>query len=431
MAKIFVIDEFNPQDAAMLQALYSRSPRSVSEHIAKVKESGSGKFMEKFYVGYGHASIADCGSTTIFIEGISILADKAIQDWPLYSGQETSTRYVDMSKQPIIDPLQTPQSKNILDDWLNFYISSQPIMESFLAAKYPRQAEEKEEVYEKAIKARVFDIMRGFLPAGITTQLSWHTNLRQAYDKLSWLRHNPIPEIREIAEKILALLKEKYPQSFSHQIVDEQEDFREKTASRYAYYLPENSIGEFSLKTNIIPAEFVKYRDIIESRPAKTGLPHFLAELGNVTFDFLLDFGSFRDIQRHRNGVCRMPLLTTESGFNSWYLGELPESLREEAQALISRQKADINQLKATNELRQYYIALGFNVPCRVTYGLPSTVYVTELRSGRMVHPTLRNIALKMRDALLKEFPDLVMHCDLTPSQWDVSRGLQDIVEKK
>jgi len=150
-----------------------------------------------------------------------------------------------------------------------------------------------------------------------------------------------------------------------------------------------------------------------------------------VTFDFLLDFGSFRDIQRHRNGVCRMPLLTTESGFNSWYLGELPESLREEAQALISRQKADINQLKATNELRQYYIALGFNVPCRVTYGLPSTVYVTELRSGRMVHPTLRNIALKMRDALLKEFPDLVMHCDLTPSQWDVSRGLQDIVEKK
>lgn len=430
MAKIFVIDEFNPQDSAMLQALYSRSPRSVSEHVAKVRESGSGKFMEKFYVGYGHASIADCGSTTIFIEGVSILADKAIQDWPLYSGQETSTRYVDMSKQPIIDPLQTTQSKSILDAWLNFYISSQPTMESFLAAKYPRQPEENGEVYQKAIKARGFDIMRGFLPAGITTQLSWHTNLRQAHDKLFWLRHNPIHEIRDIAENISAMLKEKYPHSFSHQIVDEQEDFRKKVSGRYAYYLPDEAIDEFSLRTNIVPAAIARYRDIIEGRPPKTGLPHFLAELGNVTFDFLLDFGSFRDIQRHRNGVCRMPLLTAESGFNEWYLSELPENLGQEAQALIAQQKGAITQLEAPAAIKQYYIALGFNVPCRVTYGLPAAVYVIELRSGRMVHPTLRAIALKMRDALLGKFPDLVLHCDLTPSQWDVSRGLQDIVEK-
>lgn len=105
MANIFIYDEFNPEDTAMMQALYSRSPKSVAEHVEKVKKTGSGKFMEKFYVGYGHQSIADCGSTTIFIEQISILADKAIQDWPLYSGQETSTRYVDMSKQLIIDPL--------------------------------------------------------------------------------------------------------------------------------------------------------------------------------------------------------------------------------------------------------------------------------------------------------------------------------------
>jgi thymidylate synthase ThyX len=58
--------------------------------------------METFYVGYGHASIADCGSTTIFIEGISILADKAIQDWQLYSGQETSTRYIDREDKQLL-----------------------------------------------------------------------------------------------------------------------------------------------------------------------------------------------------------------------------------------------------------------------------------------------------------------------------------------
>jgi thymidylate synthase ThyX len=236
MAKIFVYDEFSPEDTAMMQALYSRSSQSVVEHVEKVKQAGSGKFMEKFYVGYGHASIADCGSTTIFIEGISTLCDKAIQDWPLYSGQETSTRYVDMSKQPVIDPIGTDQSKAILDEWMSFYIDSQLPMEEFLIQKYPQKEGEDEIIYKKAIKARVFDILRGFLPAGITTQLSWHTNLRQAWDKLALLRHCPLQEVKQIAEDILLKLKEKYPNSFSHQPKEEQKKYREYLGQKCFYY---------------------------------------------------------------------------------------------------------------------------------------------------------------------------------------------------
>src|SRR3989344_5924667 len=172
--KVFVYDEFNPEDAA-----------SVVEHVEKVKQSGSGKFMEKFYVGYGHASIADCGSTTIFIEGVSMLVAKAEQDWPLYSGQETSSRYIDMSKQAIIDPIGTPLSRQRLDRWMEFYTESQQVVTEHLRIKYPRRPDADEAGYERAVKARTFDILRGFLPAGVTTQLSWHTNLRQAYDKLA------------------------------------------------------------------------------------------------------------------------------------------------------------------------------------------------------------------------------------------------------
>ena len=43
--KIFIYDEFSPEDVAMMQALYSRSSASVVEHAQKVKETGSGKFM--------------------------------------------------------------------------------------------------------------------------------------------------------------------------------------------------------------------------------------------------------------------------------------------------------------------------------------------------------------------------------------------------
>lgn len=430
MAKIFLYDEFNPEDNAMLQALYSRSAESVEEHVKKVRETGSGKFMERFYVGYGHASIADCGSTTLFIEGLSIIADKAVQDWQLYSGQETSTRYVDMAKQPIVDPLKTEKSKEILNRWMEFYVGSQERMHQHLREKYPRKPDEDEAMYEKAIKARTFDIMRGFLPAGITTQLSWHTNLRQAWDKLAIMRHNPLPEIREIAENILAKLKEKYSHSFSQVLDERQEQYRKYFNWKYNFYKAQNPV-EFKVSASIKSEDLEKYKDILFWRPIKTGLPNFLAELGNITFEFLLDYGSFRDIQRHRNGVCRIPLLTTDFGFNSWYLEQLPNDLRTEAEKLIEEQKARIAGLEAEPKYLQYYIAMGFNATCKVSYGLPATVYVVELRSGKAVHPTLRRIAHKMRESLLKMFPDLVLHCDMDMDDWDARRGLQDITEKK
>jgi thymidylate synthase ThyX len=152
--KVFIYDEFGPQDTAMMQALYSRSAESVEVHAEKVKASGSGKFMEKFYDGYGHASIADCGSTTLFIEGVSMLVAKAIQDWPLNSGQETSSRYIDMSKQKLVDPIGTSDSKKILEKWMKFYTESQGEVEKHLIEKYARKPGEDEAVYLKAIKAR-------------------------------------------------------------------------------------------------------------------------------------------------------------------------------------------------------------------------------------------------------------------------------------
>lgn len=429
MSNIFIYDEFNPEDAAMMQALYSRSPKSVTEHVEKVKASGSGKFMETFYVGYGHASIADCGSTTIFIEDISIIGDKAIQDWPLYSGQETSTRYIDMGNRAIIDPVASAESKEILDIWMKFYNDNQERIQNFLMTKYPRREDENEIVYGKAIKARGFDIMRGFLPAGITTQLSWHTNLRQAWDHIALLRHHPLPEVKETAEKILAILKEKYSHSFSHILMNEQESYRDAFVNKYSYF-PPTETQDFSFSSTIKLEDLAQYQELLDGRPPKTGLPIFLGDLGLCNFKFILDFGSFRDIQRHRSGVCRMPLLTTELGFNSWYLEQLPEDMRAEAIELIANQKTKIDALKTNPENKQYYIGLGFNVDCQFSFPLPAAVYVTELRSNRTVHPSLRNIAHKMHAALSQSFPNLKLHSDLDLDDWDVRRGLADITSK-
>jgi len=47
-------------------------------------------------------------------------------------------------------------------------------------------------------------------------------------------------------------------------------------------------------------------------RPPKLNCRKYVAEAGELQFEFLLDFGSFRDLQRHRAVVQRMPFLLTK-----------------------------------------------------------------------------------------------------------------------
>lgn len=437
MAKIYVHDEFGPESLAMMQALYSRSPESVEKHAKRVLESGSANFMKSYYVGYGHASIGDCGTTTLFFEGVSILAAKAIQDNPLYSGQETSTRYIDFSKQPLYNPLGSTESKILQKRWIDFYVSATEVVRSYLKEQFPKQPNQDDKIWEKAINARGFDVLRGFIPAGATTQLSWSTNLRQAHDKLTLLRLHPLQEVRLIAEQAYKTLSDKYPSSFSHADQSEQIAYYSKFTNEINYSNYTGEIiaeGDFIYDTDISNKllELGAY-DVISQRPKAARLPRYISKFGRYTCKFLLDYGSFRDLQRHRNGLCRLPILTREYGFNSWYLSQLPGKLRAEADALLEEQLDLINRIEEAHELSahdlQYFLPMGFNILCELVYDLPEMVYVAELRSSSTVHPTLRKVALKIRDTIRNQHPALRLYTDDSEDVFDVRRGRQDIEE--
>jgi thymidylate synthase ThyX len=440
--KLLIVDDLAPEDLAMLQALYSRSAESAEVHLEKVQKAGSGKFMSRFYVGYNHKSIADCGTTTMFIEGVSTLAAKAVQDWPLYSGQETSTRYIDMSKQRIEDPLGTPRSKEVHARWMEFYTSSQSRVEEIIRKRFPATDADKKddktrENYERAVKARVFDSLRGFLPAGITTQLSWHTNLRQAGDHLSLLAKHPAAEIRTVGQALQKMFAEQYSSSTDFDAAavsavtggaEARATWEAKMVEKYTFTsslgFPSTNEGFHS---TLSQGNLASYHELLQSRPRGSVIPHFLSDIGQLSFAFLLDFGSFRDIQRHRNGVCRMPLLTLDYGFEPWYLEQLDEELTGKAKDLIAFLSGAITHMTDDPIARQYYIPLGFRVPCQVTYALPAAVYVMELRSGKTIHPTLRRVIHWMIGRFREKYPEIPLHVDMDPDDWTVRRGQQTI----
>lgn len=419
-----------PESAAMLQALHSRSTGGLKSHLKILSEKGPENFMKNFYVGYGHKSIGDCGSISIFIEGISMLAAKAIQDWPLYSGQESSTRYVDFKTQPFKNPLGTKEGEEILEAWRNFYTEMLEVMKADLKKQFPINEGESVNIYDKAINARAFDILRGFLPAGSTTNLAWHTNLRQAADKLMLLHHHPLSEVRNIADAIHETLRKSFPNSFGHEVFEKTEEYNEFWMKNDYYYHDKNC-PDFKMVNNSINIKLLP-KEVLEKRPPKTELPKYLAEAGTLQIEFLLDFGSFRDIQRHRAVIQRMPLLTNEIGFEKWYISQFPEEYREKAASFVKKQEEKINKLKISKEEKQYYLAMGYNISNRLTGNLHSLVYLAELRATRFVHPTLRKKAKMLAENLLNLFgkAGLVLHLDQEIDRFDIKRGEHDIVLK-
>lgn len=432
MSEVYLYDTLNPEANAMLQALYSRSAQSVKKHVEKIEETGSSKFMESYYVGYGHESIGDCATTTLFFEDVSILAAKAIQDNQLYRGQETSTRYIDFTNRRIVNPFGEdvhPLQKMMMD----FYKNNIKTVQDFYISEFPYDGTVSEKVWRNTINARAFDVMRAFIPAGTTTQLSWTTDFHQGYDNIVRLKHHPCKEMNAIADDALFLLKNEYKSSFSHKDRFERDAYMHKFSEKTTYSVPEFLSEEFYdtvvYETNIDNGIInIAERDVIRERPKGVKLPKYLKKYGNVDLRFILDFGSFRDIQRHRGGECQMPLLTTKYGFNQWYIDNLPNSVRDEAIALIKEFENEFAKLGSFRSVdMQYLIPMGYNVVVELSYSLPQLAYVAELRSSQTVHPTLRRVAKDMGKIIETLFPEMALYVDYDDDLFTLKRGTQNI----
>lgn len=438
-----------PEDGAMLCALYSRSSESARHHLRLVAEKGSARFMDRFYAGYAHKSIADCGSTTVFAERISMLAAKAIEDTPMFSGQETSTRYISFDDAPIWEPSGHPIAEQAIHELMGFYRELEAPVAERVASLFPRRDGEKLGDWENAVKARGFDVRRAFLPAGAATQVGWHGNLRQLADHLVMLRHHPLAEIASLANRLWGSLREFFPSSFPEDAamldvsgeraagrIEAVEEYRKKAAEwMWGDFAPSKFASDFRVARDTIDIVGVSDSEyeLLANRPRGAALPAAFGEFGLVTFEAPVDFGSYRDLHRQRRGFWRMPVLTARLGFEPWYLEQLPEAFRPRAEALVAKVSRVWEDLAARRREVdcQYMLPMGFRVPWRYTCGLPQVLYVAELRMPKTVHPTARRVARRVVEYVKRRWPWMALHVDLGEDDWTVRRGSQTIVDKE
>lgn len=440
--EIIVIDTaaaIKPEVQAMMAARFSRWNKPLVELIESSLGRNAETFLDTNYqAGYGHKSIGELGEAVAFVGGVSMLCAKAIQDFPLYRGQESSTRYIDFSNQPFLNPHGTDDGRAIQENWRAFYLRGTSVVIPHLTERFSRKEGESEVEYAKAIKARAFDIMRAFLPAGATTNVAWVGDFRHMNDHLADLRYHPLHEVRDMDAALESALAEKYPSSFNpEKRYPNTERYLEDVASNYLYFEGHGLFPEFCLARDTLDSDLlVDYWTALTERPPKTELPWGIRECGQLRFDYLLDFGSFRDLQRQRALIVPMPLLTAKFGFEPWYYEQLPAPFAEEARSFVERQLDLIDQTlrKGARPISkydlQYYLPMGLRVPIRQTGDLRGLVYMLELRSTRFVHPTLVRRVLQQAEVLHQRLSTAVqLHLDPEPFEFDVRRAKHDFVQ--
>ena len=189
-------------------AKYSRSALSMKESLREISQQKTEKFLNTYYFQYGHRSIADLAHIAMAVERLSILAAIAVVDEQRWDGQERSTRYQDFSHPDYYQPEfgGSESAKLRFRDTIDFlfaeYQTISARIHAHLKERTPRPIDMKQEVYERTLHARAFDVARYLLPLATNTSLGQIVNARTLESQISRLLSDRFPEVRALGESL-------------------------------------------------------------------------------------------------------------------------------------------------------------------------------------------------------------------------------------
>lgn len=141
-----------------------------------------------------------------------------------------------------------------------------------------------------------------------------------------------------------------------------------------------------------------KHRRCRPDRGLEAGYP--------LLFDMVCDFGSYRDLQRHRMLTQQRQLITPNLGFS------LPEDLvaagvedkineaKKIAEDLYTKVRTDLGA-----QVAQYCVLFGYNIRWTMGMNLRAAEHMIELRTTPQGHPNYRKVAQLMANAIMDRHP--------------------------
>ena len=143
-------------------------------------------------------------------------------------------------------------------------------------------------------------------------------------------------------------------------------------------------------------------------------LPRSFSAGQQFRFDILMDIGGFRDMHRHRRCIQIMQDFTTAHGYDTPPEVEAA-GIRAAYESAMQRAAGAVEKLTEAGgpearENAQYAIPLAFRKRALFKMDFAEVVYISELRTTPAGHPSYRNVAYAMYEALAKRYPAMAKY---------------------
>ena len=444
------------EQIAVAFAMTSRRPEPFDEIVREVSEEKAADFHERWVLGYGHASVAEHAVVHLAVENISRLACDGLEDNRLASYTEKSSRYQVMPGDYFHTPVELDAYPALRREYeatcQHLFAVYQRLIDGcmeHLRGVHPQRARESDNAYHLRLRRIATDGCRAVLPASTLTNVGVTANARTLEHAISKLMSSTLDEERQLGEAVreqgravtptlikyadvvdylagrpqvqkkladsLDLATEQARPPVEARLVHWDTQAEEKLAAALIYGAAHVEYAEAWQRTQeMTPAE--RQRTIGDSL---SGLgPHDTPprelETVDYTFEFLLDYGAFREFRRHRmqtylpqpltvaHGV-RIPLVIAAAGLE----GLLAEAT-DAAEATYHKLRDGISP-----EVAQYAVTHAHNRRLLSKMNLRECYHLFKLRTSPMAHESIRQPMIEALRLVREVHPQLFRHLQL------------------
>ena len=189
------------------------TPRTAAAPFDDEEGERAAKLYERVFLGYGDDSIAQVGGAHVACEWVSNVLTKVAAARPprrlpravdpLHPLRQADRRRAAATATTATSELG-PEFGAAMDELFSIYSRSLEQVESWAAERWPRGDGEPEGAWQRSIRAKALDLLRGLLPAATLSHVGIYAS-GQAYEQLIMrLMASPLPEAREYGGMILA-----------------------------------------------------------------------------------------------------------------------------------------------------------------------------------------------------------------------------------
>jgi thymidylate synthase ThyX len=420
---------------------------------------------ERVFYEYGDDSVAQMGGVHLACEQASNILTKVLEWGRLMAYLEQSTRYIGYDTRmanghyryhrptAVLESALGARYVGDMDRMFDTYGELMPRLQSWLISRFPRQPGDSDFVHRQAVRAKALDGLRGLLPAASLSNVGIYGS-GQSYELLLLrMRAHPLEEARFYADLMLTELRKVIPSFLQRVDVSERggewsayfADTRTETERVLARLFPDavpgapqerlgaqtgevrlldfDPEGEDKLLAAICFGSTTLSEDealrrvralsagervallhaYIGDRKNRRHRPGRAFERIDYRFEIVVDYGAFRDLQRHRLLTVEWQRLTPELGYT---VPDLVVEAGEEAAYVesLERSRALYDAMVPDFGLEaSYAIALAHRVRCVMQMNAREALHLIELRSGTQGHPSYRRIAQQMYRAVAEQ----------------------------